>query len=1409
MLNLKKLPLILLALMLSFSAIITAYATTEVVIEDPTPDTTPPSLDGLSISEVTFGVTYKLTAEISDDLSGVDYVYGYYQSPSGSYSKNLSFGYNSTTKKYEATINFSNYDESGTWKLSSLNLRDQKSNTVSIYDQSSNHSSANSFDFSPFSIEVVGGLEDTIPPEINSIELSPISEVTDGAVINVVADITDEGSGVDYANISIIKPSRATKDLYLSYNQSTGKYEGSFRIDKYDELGIWKLYSISVKDKSRNYKSTYDATLNPSAINTMDLSSYQFEVKETTPDLLSPILDSLSISLVQGSNNSASIKLTANSSDNLSGLSSLDATYTKPSGKSHYVYFSNNYSTGKYEATIPIDKYDELGTWKLTSVSLRDNKGNYLAIMDNLQNYYSKVSMDFSPFYFVVRGIITVPPPTPFSVTSSEKHLSLEGGGSHQLKAFLNMSDGQSNDITMASTGTTYTSSNPAVVTVSKDGLITVNQNAQPDTVYIQIANSGKYAQVKVEVSGGTLKSFLQVDPINLSLSAGQSKQLNVLANLADGTTKDVTAESEIIYSSANNELINVSSSGLLQVSPNAQIGTVKVQVIYNDLVSEVTVNVTGPPVIKGISMTPKVAELSFGETAQLSVRATMSDGTSKVITDGLTGTIYTSSDESKAVVDNNGLIQISENAKSGIVTIKAINSNLITQTTLTINGIPEVTSLEITPSLATLKQGDSQALVVKAMYSNGTEEDVTEKTIFKSANSALAVVDAKGVITIQEDSTGGIVNIVATFEGKTSISEITIPKKPVLESLIFTPNMHTLKQGETKQLEVLAMYSDGSSVDVTSQVFYSSSDDTLATVDNGGLITVKDVDKGGTVYIRGTFNGKGSATTVSIPAYTPPVVTNLEFTADRTEVKPGESTLVKVVATYKDGTTEDVTTKASLNSSYITFASVDANTGLVTISEKATGGIVYIRGSYGGKGGAITLTIPTPPTVSTLTFTPDKHTLKNRESVEIKVMATYTDGTVEDVTSKASLNSSDTTKVTVNSNTGIVTVLEDSTGGTVYIRGSYGGKGGATTITIPAPPYVSSLTFTPSSEVLKPGDKLELMVIANYSDGSQKDVTLSSTLKSTNQNLATVDPLSGFVEVPQQAPNGTVYIQGSYGGTGGSAKLTVSKPYVTGISFTPDKATIKKGDPFSVKVEANYSDGSKEDVTSETTFSSSNPAVAIIDELGNVTVPDTSKGGTVYIRGTYGGKGGASTITVLGPPTVTSLTFTSSSNTLNKGEDVKVSVKALLSDGTSKDVTNEVTYSSSNVNLATVDTTGKVTIADNATSGTVYIRGNYEGKGGAATLVIPLQPSIVSLFFDPPTITLNKGSTLPMKVFANYSNGKTEDVTSKVTFTSSNNIAMVDSTGLVSIPLTSTGGTVYIRATYGGKGAASTVRVQ
>ncbi|MBC2582111.1 hypothetical protein, partial [Clostridium sp. DJ247] len=71
------------------------------------------------------------------------------------------------------------------------------------------------------------------------------------------------------------------------------------------------------------------------------------------------------------------------------------------------------------------------------------------------------------------------------------------------------------------------------------------------------------------------------------------------------------------------------------------------------------------------------------------------------------------------------------------------------------------------------------------------------------------------------------------------------------------------------------------------------------------------------------------------------------------------------------------------------------------------------------------------------------------------------------------------------------------------------------------------------------------------------------------------------------------------------------------------------------------------------------------------------------------------------------------------RGNTLQINSSAVMSDGTSQDVTSSTVWSTSNVNLATVNASGLVTILNTVTSGTVYIRGTYNGKGTATTITI------------------------------------------------------------------------------------------
>jgi hypothetical protein len=185
----RKITIILCVILLGITPAFTSAM--DVIIEGPTPDITPPELKGLSISlnEATPNNPVKLTAEVSDDLSGVDSVYGYYLSPNNT-SKSINFYLNQTTNKYEATVQFSLYDDPGEWKLYRISLSDKKDNSITYYDVNSNNSKT--FDYSSYFINVTGVTakpprEDFVPPLLSDIKVTNISPVTTGESAYIVA----------------------------------------------------------------------------------------------------------------------------------------------------------------------------------------------------------------------------------------------------------------------------------------------------------------------------------------------------------------------------------------------------------------------------------------------------------------------------------------------------------------------------------------------------------------------------------------------------------------------------------------------------------------------------------------------------------------------------------------------------------------------------------------------------------------------------------------------------------------------------------------------------------------------------------------------------------------------------------------------------------------------------------------------------------------------------------------------------------------------------------------------------------------------------------------------------------------------------------------------------------------------
>ncbi|MCS7168184.1 MAG: DUF1549 and DUF1553 domain-containing protein [Gemmatales bacterium] len=98
----------------------------------------------------------------------------------------------------------------------------------------------------------------------------------------------------------------------------------------------------------------------------------------------------------------------------------------------------------------------------------------------------------------------------------------------------------------------------------------------------------------------------------------------------------------------------------------------------------------------------------------------------------------------------------------------------------------PEVTRLEILPARRTMKPGEWQQILVRAVWSNGRVEDVTALAQYDSLNDGLARVTPSGLVQCLER---GETYIMVRFCGQASVFQVTSPYTDQPVAFDFPPN--------------------------------------------------------------------------------------------------------------------------------------------------------------------------------------------------------------------------------------------------------------------------------------------------------------------------------------------------------------------------------------------------------------------------------------------------------------------------------------------------------------------------------------------------------------------------------------------------------------------------------------------
>jgi uncharacterized protein YjdB len=437
--------------------------------------------------------------------------------------------------------------------------------------------------------------------------------------------------------------------------------------------------------------------------------------------------------------------------------------------------------------------------------------------------------------------------------------------------------------------------------------------------------------------------------------------------------------------------------------------------------------------------------------------------------------------------------VQQKSSANASVTT--TVNNGFSAPISLSISGLPAGVTAVFSPSGFAAPGSGTSTLTVSAAAS-------------AAVGTSTATVTASG---------GGITHTTAMQVSVTSAPPV------FLTSITVTPANTSISAGTTQQFTATGHYSDGSTQDLTSQVAWSSSNTTVATISGSGLATGV---LAGTTTIAAAQSGISGSTSLTVtstpppPPPPPPPPASL-FSANAV---PANSTRIGIALELGMKFTADSSGSITGIRFYKTLYDNATHTGsLWTAGGEKLASVTFGNESASGWQQA---NLSTPVAITANTVYLVSYSSPNG-------VFSYTDDFFNSSVDNPPLHAP--ASATVNGNgafaygVGIFPIWSNYARN-YWVDVVFAGSGGA-------PPSLTSITVTPANPSISAGTTQQFTAAGKYSDGSTKGLTSQVAWSSSKTAVATISS-SGLATA---VAAGTTTITAAQNSISGSTSLTVT----------------------------------------------------------------------------------------------------------------------------------------------------------------------------------------------------------------------------------------------------------------------------
>ena len=506
------------------------------------------------------------------------------------------------------------------------------------------------------------------------------------------------------------------------------------------------------------------------------------------------------------------------------------------------------------------------------------------------------------------------------------------------------------------------------------------------------------------------------------------------------------------------------------------------------------------------------------------------------------------------------------------------------------------------------------------------------------------------------------------TIDSTARFDDAVLSDSP-LQSISVTPNPASVLAGSTVQFAATGNYAGGGTQTLTTMATWASSVTSVATVSNtAGSQGLATGVSPGTANISATLGTVGGSSTLTVSTASNPTLTSITITPGYPNITGGSQQFT-ATGNYSDNSTQNLTTSVTWGSSNTAIASISNTSG--------SQGLATSTGQVGAT--EITATSGSIIGATILQVSSNGNVLANPGLESGSGNWIHGQGGAGAVLSNPANANTGSGYIELNLN-GSTSVTQDA---------MFSANGSNATTYYPVNPG-DTLTYGGWINAVVGNGRLTY-TLAVYDSNKANPSYVSTSSSAVTGNTWT--QVTSTYTVPTGKAFVTFYAHVYNPSTNTTARFDDAYLFDTpatllSIAVTPNPKSMVAGTQQQYSATGTYTGGITEDLTASVAWSSDNAAVATVSNTsGTQGLVNAVTGGSANIIATSGSVSGSASLTVTSSVTLIGFAITPSYPNIASGTQ-QFTATGSYNDGSTQNLTNSVTWTSSNTSVATISNT-------------------------------------------------------------------------------------------------------------------------